>query len=480
VDRDLSLRRLDSERFDFLIVGGGATGAGIAVDAATRGYRTALVERGDFAQGTSSRSTKLLHGGVRYLAQGQIGLVRHALQERALLLRNAPHLSRSQEFLVPAYSWWERPYYGIGLTMYDLLAGSLGLGRTRVVGRGQAGELVPTVQRRGLRGGVVYQDGQFDDARLVIDLMRLASDSGAAVANYAEVVGLRREGGRTVGARVRDSESGAEFGVRAAVVVNSTGAWADGLRQMADASRPALIRPSQGIHVVFDGDLVPGPAALMVPKTDDGRVLFAIPWLGKTVVGTTDTPVPEALAEPRALPEELEFVRKTAARYIEGVEGRPVRSVFVGVRPLIGGPGKTSTLSRDHYIAREEPGLVTITGGKWTTYRRMAEELVTQAAAWEGLAGSACRTRDLGIAGPAHRYGERLEADVEFAVRQEMARSVVDFLSRRRRTLLLDAAEAGQAAEPVAREMARLLGRGPEWIDRQAGAMAELARQYQV
>ncbi|MGI8747455.1 MAG: FAD-dependent oxidoreductase, partial [Deinococcus sp.] len=377
----------DPAPWDVLVIGGGASGLGTAVEAATRGYRTLLVEAHDYAKGTSSRSTKLVHGGVRYLAQGNISLVREALRERGLLKRNAPHLVRDLGFLIAAYTWWSAPFYGVGLKMYDLLAGKLNLRASRYVGKEEALEHAPTLKREGLKGGILYFDGQFDDSRLAITLLRTLEDHGGVAINHAPVTALHKNAaGRLDGATLRDQESGQDYRVQAKVVVNATGVFVDALRQMDDPAAKPMLSPSQGVHLVVDRHFLPGDSALMVPRTEDGRVLFAVPWHDHVVIGTTDTPVPEVSLEPRALPEETEFILHTAAQYLDPAPTRAdVRSVYVGLRPLVknettDGAGSTAALSRDHLIRISDSGLITLTGGKWTTYRRMGEDTIDRAA----------------------------------------------------------------------------------------------------
>jgi glycerol-3-phosphate dehydrogenase len=510
-----------------VIVGGGATGLGVAVDAASRGYHTLLLEQSDLGKGTSSRSTKLVHGGVRYLQQGNVALVLDALKERGLLLSNAPHLVRNLSFVVPNYEWWEGPFYGIGLKMYDLLAGKQGFGRSRLLSRDRTLQLLPTLEPGGLVGGVIYYDGQFDDARLCVSLARTAAEQGAAILNYAQVTGLVKEGGEVVGVRFRDrdpaveldGEAGAgriEREVRAGVVVNATGPWTDDIRRMDDPAARSLLRHSQGVHVVLPRDFLPGESAIMVPKTDDGRVLFAIPWLDRVLVGTTDTAVSEVSLEPVPLDEEVDFLLEHAGRYLDRDPSRDdVLSVFAGLRPLVGEDGdpegRTASLSRDHTLLISDSGLVTITGGKWTTYRKMAEDTVDQAATLAGLDDRPCVTRSLHLHGYharadtfgelAHygsdapglrallshdpRYGEPLNAafpirggEVVWAARHEMARTVEDFLARRTRALLLDARAAMACSRRVAELMAGELGLGQRWIDDQVHAFTELAEGY--
>jgi len=374
--------------WDIIVVGGGATGAGVAIDGAPRGYDVLLLEQSDFGKGTSSRSTKLVHGGVRYLEQGNVSLVMEALKERGLLLQNAPHLVHNLGFVVPNYDWWEAPFYGIGLKLYNLLAGKYGFGASRILSKEETLDRLPTLNTEGLRGGVIYFDGQFDDSRLLINLVATAYEQGAVLLNYAQAAEVTRDGeGFVDGVVVRDMETGEEFHAQGKVVVNATGPFCDDLRRKADPAVQPMIAPSQGIHLVFDGSFLSGDSAIMVPHTSDGRVMFAIPWHGHTLVGTTDTPIPAAALERFALEQEIEFILGTASLYLSK---KPVRgdvlSVFAGIRPLVrsGDSGNTAVLSRDHTIRIENSGMVTICGGKWTTYRRMAEDCVNQAARWRG------------------------------------------------------------------------------------------------
>src|SRR6516225_9653926 len=379
MDRARNLDQL-SESFDIAIVGGGATGLGAAVEAASRGYRTVLIEARDFAQGTSSRSTKLVHGGVRYLAQGNVGLVREALLERGRLRRNAAHLVGDLEFVVPAYAWWSGPYYGVGLKLYDVLAGRHRLGKSQLLSRAQVLERIPTLEPDQLKGGVRYFDGQFDDARLAVTLALTADDLGAVLVNHASVVALVKSAGKVRGVRVHDEESGREHEVKASVVINATGVFADEVRRMDEPDAAALVAPSQGVHLVLPDAFLPGAHALMIPRTDDGRVLFVVPWHKRALVGTTDTPVPQASIEPRPLEEEIAFLLDHAARY----------------------------LSRDHRIFESESGLVTIVGGKWTTYRRMGEDVVDHAARLAGLPERPSTTFALKLHGaPLEEHVER-------------------------------------------------------------------------
>jgi len=511
-DRDRLLRALE-DRFDVLVIGGGATGLAVAVDAATRGWRTALVEAGDFAQATSSRSTKLVHGGVRYLATGQIHLVREALRERATLLRAAPHLVRPLEFVLPIFRRWQLPYYAAGLLLYDRLAGGASLGRTRTLGRAAAVERVPGLEADGLRGAIAYYDGQFNDARLALALARTALDAGATVVNYARCERLMEEGGRVAGAVVRDVETGRDVTARARVVVNAAGIFSDAVRRMEEHEAAPMLALSRGTHIVLRAEVLGGEAALIVPKTRDGRVIFAIPWEGRVVVGTTDVAVSGAAMEPGHATEEIDYLLETVGPYLEQRVGRDdILSVFSGLRPLVRGKkAKTSRLSREHAVWMSSSGLISVAGGKWTTCRRMAEDTLNFAIRSGMLPAAGCRTTNLRLHGAADKlesdaamlreYGSdaaevqaiagsdsalaaRMDAALPYtlaqavyAVRAEMARTVEDVLSRRTRALLLDARAAMRAAPAVARMVARELGRDAAWAEDQAAQFVALARR---
>ena len=512
-----AVRARGAEPWDVVVIGGGATGAGVAVDAATRGYRTLLVEREDFGKGTSSRSTKLVHGGVRYLEQGNVSLVMEALKERGLLRQNAPHLVHDLEFVVPNYSWWEAPFYGIGMKIYDLLAVKYSFGRSKVLSREETLRRLPTIEQEGLRGGVVYHDGQFDDTRLLTHLVMTAADHGATVLNYCAAVGLERDSdGFVSGVELEDRETGERIMVHASSVVNATGIFTDEVRRMAEPGAEDMVSPSQGIHLVLEKSFLRGNNAIMVPRTSDGRVMFAIPWHGHTVVGTTDTPIEAPSYEPKPLKEEIEFVLGTAGEYLSRKPLREdVLSIYVGIRPLVKAAGsdasKTSALSRDHTIHIDGSGLLTIVGGKWTTYRHMAEDAVNHAATLGKLPDVTCRTAELKIHGwregvrededlsvygadadairtlaaTSPEMAERLHpalpyvaAEIVWAAREEMSRSVDDALSRRTRALLLNARAAMEIAPRVAALLARELGRDEAWQREQVAAFTALARQY--
>jgi glycerol-3-phosphate dehydrogenase len=538
MNRTEMLRRIDShpKPWDIIIVGGGATGVGVAIDAASRGYDVLLLEQSDFGKGTSSRSTKLAHGGVRYLEQGNIGLVMEALKERGLLLQNAPHIVHDLAFVVPNYDWWEAPFYGLGLKLYQLLAGKYGFGTSRILSKEDTLAHIPTLKKEGLRGGAVYYDGQFDDARLLIHMVFTAFEQGATLLNYGEVTSLTKDAqGFVNGVKARDAETGNEFQAAAKVVVNATGAFSDALRLKAEPTAKSMIAPSQGIHLVFDSTFLQGESAVMVPHTSDGRVLFAIPWHGHTLVGTTDTPIAAATLEPIATEQEIEFILSTAAEYLTKAPKRSdVLSVFAGIRPLVGtsasatGIAKTASLSRDHVIHIDRSGLITVTGGKWTTYRHMAEDCVDQAATLAELPEKPCPTHHLHIHGfdetPqdetrkesqkelqkefAKKFrslkiygsdatkirklidadptlGEQLhpalpyiKAEVVWAVREEMARTIEDVLARRLRALFLNARAALEMAPAVSTLMAKELAWDEPTQEKQLAAFRAVASNY--
>ncbi|MGQ0737530.1 MAG: glycerol-3-phosphate dehydrogenase/oxidase [Bacteroidota bacterium] len=484
------IQQLESvPEWDICIIGGGATGLGTALDAASRGLKTVLFEQYDFAKGTSSRSTKLVHGGVRYLQQGNIKLVMEALKERGLLLRNAPHLVRNQKFVVPNYQWWEKPFYGIGLKIYDKMAGKLGLGPSRFLSKEETLQLAPTLDPEDLKGGVLYHDGQFDDARLAISIAQTAAQLGGALLNYFPVTGLLKMQKKICGVWVKDSLTGKDYEVKSKAVINATGVFTDAVMKMDDAKHKNIISPSQGIHLVVDKEFLSGDVAIMIPRTDDGRVLFAVPWHNKIVLGTTDTPVDTVTAEPAPLQEEIDFILKHIGRYLsKDPQPGDVRSMFAGLRPLVKGKvKKTAALSRDHLITIGDSGMITITGGKWTTYRKMAEDVVDLAISNYHLKAGPCITEELKLAGcnkpvPAASIATLSETELEAAVRksvqEEMCMTVEDFLSRRTRQLLLNAPEAIKAAPLIAGLIAEELGKDHNWINEQINNFSGIAKNY--
>ena len=482
MNRSDAIARLRSgETWDVLIAGGGATGLYAALDAASRGHRTVLLEYGDFASGTSSRSTKLIHGGVRYLRQGRPGLVRSALRERTLLLQNAPGLVHARDFVVPVYSAWEKFFYGTGLKLYDLLAHGHQPVVSRVLSRTATLAALPNLQPGRLAGGVRYSDGQFDDAALALAFACAATGHGATVLNHAPVTALLKAGGRICGVAGRDTETGETFELKARIVINATGIFADEFRRLDEAAPAPSLAPSQGAHVVLPREFLPGGTALMIPRTSDGRVLFAIPWHGSVLLGTTDTAVRAISREPAPFAEEIDYLLAHAARYLVRAPTRAdVLSSFAGLRPLVkGGAGPTSALSRDHVIAVSPSGLVTITGGKWTTARKMAEDVVNRAAALAGLPAAPCRTAALfvPVALPA-TTGAPDDAFVFAAARHTMARTVEDVLARRSRLLFLNARAAAEAAPRVAALLAPVLGRDAAWQAAQVGSFRALAARH--
>ena len=478
--------------FDMIIVGGGATGLGTALDAASRGLRVAVFESHDFASGTSSRATKLVHGGVRYLAQGHIPLVREALRERSRLLANAPHNAHPLQFVMPSFQWWERPFYGIGLKMYDALSGTHGLGATEFLSSAEARQALPGLRSNGLSGGVRYWDGQFNDARLAIDLARTAASFGALVFNYCKVDRLIKNAGKVVGVRVIDLETEQGYDVQSNCVINATGVWVDALRgaELSAANPhlniPHLVRPSRGVHLVVSRDFMPTDCAMLIPKTRDGRVLFIVPWLGHLILGTTDTPVDVASREPQADTADVDFILGEAAHYLSRAPTRAdVLSIWSGLRPLVQdvSAGSTKAISREHTIEIAANGLLTVTGGKWTTYRVMSEDVIAHALAAKLLpAGTSpdCVTYDLPILGadsPCNTPDLACAGDpdfVRYAVEHEFARTVSDVLARRSRALFLDAKAAKKLAPAVAGAMAKLGIRDPD-----ATSLLHLAQQYQ-
>jgi glycerol-3-phosphate dehydrogenase len=515
MNRNEMIGRLgENKHWDIIVIGCGATGAGTALDAASRGYKTLLLEKGDFGHGTSSRSTKLIHGGVRYLQQGNISLVLEALNERGKLRRNAPHLVNNLRFIVPNYDWWEGPFYGIGLKLYDLLAGKEGFGKSERISKEDTLKYIPTVEQEGLNGGVAYFDGQFDDSRLVINIAETAAEQGAVLLNYMPVASIVKKSGLVKGVIAQDGITGKEYELSANAVVNATGPFTDTVRNMDEPGCRPMMSASQGVHLVLDQSFLPGDSAIMVPHTDDGRVLFAIPWHNKIIVGTTDTPLKKPDDEPLPMKEEIDFLLEHAARYlVKDPRPEDVQSIFAGIRPLVSNPSaeNTAAISRDHVVNISKSGLVTITGGKWTTYRKMAEDAIDNAAAVGGLEPSPCVTANLQIHG-YHKHSENfgnlryygsdaveienlanskkglddkihpdadpIAAEVIWAVRNEMALNVDDFLARRRRSLFLNARLSIEMAPRVAELMKNELRQSRAWKKEQVEKYTNLAGSY--
>ena len=505
-----------STEWDIVIIGGGATGLGIAVDAASRGYKTLLVEKYDFAKGTSSKSTKLVHGGVRYLANGDVKLVMSALKERGLIFKNAPHVSFVQSFVIPSYSLFGKMKFLIGLKLYDWMAGKLRIGKSTLLSKSEVVEKLPKVKQQGLNGGIQYFDGQFDDSRLALNLAQTASENGAAILNYAEVTAITKDAnGKTSGVEFIDRESNTSYTVKSKSVINATGIFVDDILKLDQPSHKNLVRPSQGAHIVIDKKFLGNLDALMIPETSDGRVLFGVPWHDKVLLGTTDTPLNEHQIEPRPLEEEIEFILTTANQYLEGAPTRKdVLSVFAGLRPLAAPTdsdgNSTKEISRDHKLIKSSTDLITITGGKWTTYRKMAEETVNLAINVGKLENKACKTQELHIHGydttkrnghwqvygsdanaiqdlvsknsslgnKLHAKYDFIEAEVVWSCHNEMIVNVEDFLARRVRFLLLDAKASLEVAPKVAQIMANELGKDQSWIDSQIQQYTTLVKNY--
>ena len=513
MNRTKNLKKLKNhkKKWDIIIIGGGASGLGAAIDAASRGYKTLLLEKYDFAKGTSSRSTKLVHGGVRYLQNGDISLVIEALKERGIMRNNAPHLVRDLSFVIPSYDWWNSPFYGLGLKIYDLMAGKLGLGPSTILDHEETIALIPNVKQEDLRGGVIYHDGQFDDARMAVSMAQTAENHGATLLNYVGVTGLEKQNDLITGLTATDTLTNTGYQLKARVVINATGVFSDQILQLDQPESPAMIRPSQGVHLVLEKKFLKGPHAIMIPQTSDGRVLFAVPWHQHVVVGTTDTPIDTATAEPIALEEEIDFILANAAAYMTQKPKRSdVKSVFAGLRPLAaqGDKNETKEVSRHHKVMVSTAGLVSVIGGKWTTYRKMAEDTIDTAIPVGGLPERKCNTERMPIHGydfnsdwdnPLHVYGSDIEKiialnpngntslattfhitenQIQWAVEQEMAVTLEDVLTRRVRGLFLDAKESLRIAPTVARLMAKFMNKNQQWETEQLKSFESLAQNY--
>jgi glycerol-3-phosphate dehydrogenase len=501
--------------FDIIIAGGGATGLGAGLDAASRGYSVLLVESLDFTSGTSSRSTKLIHGGVRYLQQGNITLVMESLHERGILSRNAPHLIRHQSFIVPQYEWWEGPFYGTGMKLYDILAGKLGLKKSKYLSLEKTLKQLPSINQKGLKGGILYYDCQFDDARTGIALARTMAEQGGIPLNYVKCTGFLKENDMICGITAKDQISGDEYGIKGKAVINAAGPFIDELRSMDSGKTSRLIAPSQGTHLVLDSSFLPGDAAIMVPHTDDGRVLFAVPWHDKIIIGTTDTEIEKSVAEPVPLKDEIDFLLDHAGKYLsKKPKLSDVKSIFSGIRPLIKGETetKTSNISRDHHLEISQSGLITISGGKWTTYRKMAEDTIDTAAKFAGLKRKKCITETLRLKGYAlsgpeeslylSQFGKDLEeikklektdkklslklssvfpytyGEILWSIKNEAPQKLEDILARRTRALFLDAAETIKIAEKTAEFMAEHMGLDDDWVEKEVKEFTKTAKNY--
>ena len=505
----------ETPEYDFLIIGGGASGLGIALDAANRGYKTLLLEKNDFAKGTSSRSTKLVHGGVRYLQNGDISLVIEALRERGIMRKNAPHLVRDLSFVIPSYDWWNSPFYGLGLKIYDMMAGNLGLGPSTILNKEETINLIPNVKKDGLWGGVIYHDGQFDDARMAISIALTADREGANLINYFSVEGLIKENNLITGVKCKDQLTGIDYEIKAKSIINATGVFSDEIIKKDDPQAKAMIRPSQGIHLVLDKKFLDGPHAILVPHTTDGRVLFAVPWNGYVLLGTTDTLIDETLEEPIPLDKEVDFILKNAETYMTKKPSRgDVKSVFAGLRPLAASEDNkesTKEVSRHHKVIVSKSGLISVLGGKWTTYRKIAEDTTNVACSVDGLPERQCNTQNLNISGydpntdwndPLHVYGsdsqkvkafgseeknsslsEKVyitENQICWSIEKEMAITLEDVLARRTRCLFLDSAETEKIAPKVAEIMRSFLKEDDNWSARQLLQFNKIIKNYQL
>ena len=501
-------------QWDVVIIGGGASGLGIALDASKRGYKTLLLEKYDFGKGTSSRSTKLIHGGVRYLQNGDITLVIESLKERGILKRNAPHLVQDLSFVIPTYDWWASPFYGIGMKIYDMMAGKLGLGKSEIISKQETEKLIPNVNKKGLRGGVIYHDGQFDDSRMAITLALSADSKKTALLNYCNVEGLIKKDGEIKGLNFTDSINSKKYQIKSKVVINATGVFAEEIIRMDQPKIEKMIQPSQGVHIVLERRFLKSKHAILIPQTSDGRVLFAVPWKNYVVVGTTDTQVKKASEEPKALKEEVDFILKNAGKYMSVKPKKDdIKSVFAGLRPLAATSNKQSTkeVSRSHKIDISPSGLISVLGGKWTTYRKIAEDALDKAISINKLKKKKCKTertklfgfkRNVSWSDPMHVYGslkKKVESlggindnkslsnkfyisnnIIEWSIIHEMALTVEDILARRTRCVFLDSKESKRIAPIVAQKMADVLGEDDKWIDAELKKFNKLIKNYIV
>ena len=500
--------------WDIVIIGGGASGLGIAVDASKRGYKTLLLEKHDFGKGTSSRSTKLIHGGVRYLQNGDITLVIESLKERGILKRNAPHLVQDLSFVIPTYDWWASPFYGIGMKIYDMMAGKLGLGKSVIISKGETEKLIPNVNKKGLRGGVIYHDGQFDDSRMAITLALSANPKKTALLNYCNVDGLIKKNNEIVGLSFTDSINSKKYQVKSKVVINATGVFAEDIIRMDQPQIKKMIQPSQGVHIVLEKKFLKSKHAILIPQTSDGRVLFAVPWKNYVVVGTTDTQIKNASEEPKPLKEEIDFILKNASKYMTIKPKKDdIKSVFAGLRPLAATSDKKSTkeVSRSHKIDISPSGLISVLGGKWTTYRKISEDAIDTAISINKLKKKKCKTKKTKLFGykkkvdfsdPMHVYGslkKKVESlggiddnnslstkfyitnnIIEWSIIHEMALTLEDILARRTRCIFLDSNESKLIAPNVAKKMAEVLEKDQEWIDTELKKFNKLIKNYTV
>ncbi len=489
---------MNTNNYDIIIIGGGATGSGIALDASYRGFKTLLLEKNDFSEGTSSRSTKLVHGGVRYLEAAfkkldinQFNLVKEGLKERSRLLKNAPHLCSRLTLVTPMYKLWELPYMFAGLTMYDLISGKRGLGRSSIVFKNKMISDFPSIKKKGLVGGVKYYDGSFNDARLNISLLQSAKKYNCDCKNYHEVNGFIYKDKKISGLRVKDSINDKEFEVHAPIIINATGAFSDEVRLLDDKNTKKLLDISSGIHIVLDKKYLPSKEGLMIPKTQDGRVLFILPWMGKCLVGTTDEPT-KLSGHPEVAEKDIEYILKHLEIYFDlKIDKKEILSSWSGIRPLVAVDknASTSSIVREHLIVKSNSGLVSIIGGKWTTYRKMAEEVVDYVISEYDLEKKECGTKKLKLVGSENftkelkvdsldeetskhlicMYGDKadevpkcvskikklhprysyINAEVVYSIREEFVKKPIDFLVRRSNIALIDIEVAKEMLDTV-------------------------------
>ena len=481
MNRSSNIKLLNNnKKFDFIVIGGGASGLGCALDVSSRGYSVVLLEKFDFCKGTSSRSTKLIHGGVRYLEKGQISLVYEALKERDILIKNAPHLVKQVGFLIPVYNYFLKFYYFFGLKIYDFISGNLSFEKSRTVNRESAIKLVPNVEKQKLKGGVVYFDGQFDDSRLGIDIALTSEINNAVLINYMSVESLIKENGKIKGVIAHDSVNNSNFSINSDNVINATGVFSRSIMELDSNKLKTVIRPSQGVHLVVDKCFLNGNFGILVPKTSDGRVLFAVPWQDHVIIGTTDTVVDNPSFNPESTKEEIDFILENVKNYLELYPKRDnIKSVFVGLRPLVANNSnsKSKDLSRKHKIIVSKSGMVSVIGGKWTTYRRMAENVIDLALKKTKLPFVKSKTSDLKIKNGLIDIDfskESLSDDFFLSkemiihyVKNEMALNLDDIMSRRSRCLFLNTKESIRIAPMVAKIMSNELSKDKDWIDKQ-------------
>jgi glycerol-3-phosphate dehydrogenase len=511
---DLLNKIKDTKQFDVVIIGGGAVGLGAGLDASSRELKTLVIEKYDFAKGTSSRSTKLLHGGVRYLAQLHFNLVKDSLREKERLYNNAPHLTKDCEFIIPCYKYFDMLFYRAGLFLYDVLAGFPKGHTSGFLSKAALIKKYPNIKQQGLVGGIVYHDGIFDDARLALSLSRSIIALKSFAINYCEAIDFIKENGKIVGVVVKDRLSGEEFTVSSSCVLNATGIFSDEIRNIDQPNSPAIVQQAQGVHIVVDKKHFNSAESLLIPKTDDGRVLFTVPWHGEVLVGTTDTKVEESKIEPVAFKEEINFIIGNINKYLEKpITEKDILSIYAGIRPLIKqDSSNTSAISREEKMVLSQSNLVSVIGGKWTSYRRMSEKVVDFLIANKLVKAGKSNTANLQLHGFLKReyveilddhirqYGSDLKilktlegneekihpkmpftkAQVLYALRYEQAQTVDDVLARRTRALFLNAKYAKEAAQTVAEIMAKELGKNQAWIKEQVAYFEDVAKNYIV